>query len=959
MMLDEQKSVSGSSGRAGASHVSFGHGMSVELLMDLDRIKRQFEESPEDNKFNFSPKGYSLPHASCLQDDPSILNFYLEKGLDPNTVTRNQQAQSLLQTACFGQKIEIIKRLFQETSLDIHYVDSDNNPAIKMAMRFHNVGILRLFHARWPLSKGPIVKGVQMPSHYYLDMAIALGSVASVVYLIDECGVSFPEGEYASNALMVAVERGYSELVELLFIIPGLNLNAMLKNISTPLMIACERGNLALAKRLVAHGVDPKQDWRGKDRANSPLQSAVVTGQVEVLKWLVEVCGVDVNHEIASFESRGHLSSSSVWRMASTGEAPVVGGEQRKLSVTPLFQAVGNHQLGVIQYLLKREEIQCTHEFIFACIAGYAEAVKLMVKRFPDFLKAKNQLGLTVPEMISVQTNPQHQVFGISVDEAGRREIGAYLVKNHLKTLIEIWSKDPKRPLLALLKHWEPNDKCRALNYACELGKQPLIAALNEGPHSFQDAVQHLHVHTVRYMLSRRQPSDAWLSSLFSGYCVDNASEQIQFCLEHLPIKFPLFLACRVHSVSAVQAILKKDPELLTITEKGRTVFETLGPEDEAIRLYLLDHHLDRLISDGNLHASREYVQALISPVTDLPMVLDRALQLGADQVVEHVLAMADLSECLSWMMTRQKYDGYEHVLRSTRIQSGHIHETLEHILTLRQPKWLNAFIASGRLSLEELLRISLEKDHGWMCKIVCDHPSSEGLMTKDAILQAACQHGASQVVETLLIEYRLNLANPYAGKTPLMVAIEAGHVNVVKCLKAHGADLKNPLSPGGFVSVVQSGRVDLCDYFYRQLLPETQKSVLSTPSDLDKVTPLEMACRSGRMDLFDWVFKRLQDFRLEGWMHSNLSKVFDAAAMGGSWEIMTKLLVGLELIPPSKVSLLVQAARSGQVLMLKNLLHRFHRESADRDTQNQILGAAFDGVESKKSIRIACEGFD
>ena len=112
-----------------------------------------------------------------------------------------------------------------------------------------------------------------------LHLAVSWGAVELARYLIFDRGVDpiVKAGSQNLTALHLAASTGHNEAA--LFLIndvPGVDLNALLSNGATPLMISAASGTLQVVRALVAKGADMNaKDGDGK----TAVAFAVVAGQ--------------------------------------------------------------------------------------------------------------------------------------------------------------------------------------------------------------------------------------------------------------------------------------------------------------------------------------------------------------------------------------------------------------------------------------------------------------------------------------------------------------------------------------------------------------------------------------------------------------------------------------------------------------------------------------------------------
>ena len=91
------------------------------------------------------------------------------------------------------------------------------------------------------------------------------------------------DDELGRTPLVAAIESGHVDVVRWLVALPQTRVDAPCADGSAPLAVACELGDLELARLLVAHGAKPgAANKHGVDA----FFAAAEAGQLEVLRWL-------------------------------------------------------------------------------------------------------------------------------------------------------------------------------------------------------------------------------------------------------------------------------------------------------------------------------------------------------------------------------------------------------------------------------------------------------------------------------------------------------------------------------------------------------------------------------------------------------------------------------------------------------------------------------------------------
>ncbi|XP_063904137.1 uncharacterized protein LOC135123429 [Zophobas morio] len=163
------------------------------------------------------------------------------------------------------------------------------------------------------------------------------------------CGMKFVTAQYAETPLLLACEIGNLKIVHC-FIQSGVEVNRANKNGATPLYVACFHGHDKVVKYLVTVGAEIN---RTDNNGLTPLYIASEMGYEEVVKYLMTV-GADINHatnegwtplHVASFDGHQKIVKYLVTVGADINRANNSG-------LTPLYVASENGNERVVEYLV-------------------------------------------------------------------------------------------------------------------------------------------------------------------------------------------------------------------------------------------------------------------------------------------------------------------------------------------------------------------------------------------------------------------------------------------------------------------------------------------------------------------------------------------------------------------------------------------------------------------------------
>ena len=138
------------------------------------------------------------------------------------------------------------------------------------------------------------------------------GHVETVQYLISQEAEVDKSNVTGTTSLYTASLYGHMAVVELL-ISHGATVDKMCCQSLTALFAAAWKGDVAVVAYLVDHGADWNKAPVDGDRGGwTPLHAASRQNQIEVLKYLMEECGADVNARTAETAWMGNMTPSEI-----------------------------------------------------------------------------------------------------------------------------------------------------------------------------------------------------------------------------------------------------------------------------------------------------------------------------------------------------------------------------------------------------------------------------------------------------------------------------------------------------------------------------------------------------------------------------------------------------------------------------------------------------------------------
>jgi ankyrin repeat protein len=182
----------------------------------------------------------------------------------------------------------IVKWLLEETAVSVDAPDKHGQTPLFVACQNGHIDIAKLLVAH-----RANVNHTRADGPTPLHCACWGGHVAVVQWLLLEAGAQLGSGDVAQakpTPLMLACERGHAYLVRFLIEQQPDLVKQRLTNGTTAVWIACKAGALDIVQFLCEQGADPHA--LGEDDTTTVF-AATVGGHLNVVKYLVEVQGVD------------------------------------------------------------------------------------------------------------------------------------------------------------------------------------------------------------------------------------------------------------------------------------------------------------------------------------------------------------------------------------------------------------------------------------------------------------------------------------------------------------------------------------------------------------------------------------------------------------------------------------------------------------------------------------------
>lgn len=267
----------------------------------------------------------------AIKGDKGLMVYLVEHGAEVGVKDVNEY--TLLHAAALSGNEEVFRYLAEEHNLDIKAVSSTGVSVLSYAVKRGNLNIVKFLVERYKLKLNEqnvtrvtvlhdavesgnleLVKyllGCEVKWHddfrYEKLLHVAVGNKSKdmVVYLVENHGMKLDSKlDFGDTLLHTATRSGSLEVIDYL-ISKGLNVNAKNEFDVTPLGEALECGRIDIVKHLVACGADV---YTIAESGRSMLHHGVVSGDKEVVQYLVEKHGFEVNTKTNYGESVLHLA---------------------------------------------------------------------------------------------------------------------------------------------------------------------------------------------------------------------------------------------------------------------------------------------------------------------------------------------------------------------------------------------------------------------------------------------------------------------------------------------------------------------------------------------------------------------------------------------------------------------------------------------------------------------------
>lgn len=247
------------------------------------------QKSLESNPLNEERR---LIYCAVQSEEPSMLDYFLKRGLDPNNVDEKTRMTPLF-LAIEKASLESVKLLINhganlkivKTSFDNFSNETDGYSVLHFAAKCNIVEIFLLL-----LENGAVINALDRKKQNPLHIATERENLAVINGILNsDCDISqlFIPDFKGMTPLHIAVYNDNKNLVKL-FLRHGVSVNLKTRGQLTPLHIAARKGLLPMVELLLKFRAKPCVS--GSIDLETPLFYASLSGNLEIVKILYQLC---------------------------------------------------------------------------------------------------------------------------------------------------------------------------------------------------------------------------------------------------------------------------------------------------------------------------------------------------------------------------------------------------------------------------------------------------------------------------------------------------------------------------------------------------------------------------------------------------------------------------------------------------------------------------------------------
>lgn len=305
--------------------------------------------------------------SAARSENLELIQFLIDNGATVHESSNKQGGESTfpLIAACEQGSIEIVKFFVEQYGADpLQHTEttclSFGHSSLTMACVGGHLDLVRYF-----VTERCVAVRAEGRNGVALVFAAQSGNTELVQFLMDEGAVVDEMGpsdqihwRHETTALLTACDAGHIGVIRLLVERYSADVSLRVENMCrthSALSMACLRGHLDIVRFLVT---EQHVSVRPKERRGEALVNAACSSNVELIRFLIDVCGARVDEGYSKYEIYGPKEPPIVWACES-GQLEVVrllithyGASLRTWGITALCAACKHGHLDVVQALV-------------------------------------------------------------------------------------------------------------------------------------------------------------------------------------------------------------------------------------------------------------------------------------------------------------------------------------------------------------------------------------------------------------------------------------------------------------------------------------------------------------------------------------------------------------------------------------------------------------------------------
>ncbi|CAC5382726.1 unnamed protein product [Mytilus coruscus] len=910
----------------------------------IDVVKELLQHSADVNKCNNNDA--SPLYIASHEGHADVVTELLQHSADVNKCRNNGTPP--LQIACYNNRIEVVHELLQCKDIDIDCCDDAGCSSLYKASKKGHVDVVKEL-----LQHSADYNKCNNRGTPPLQIACYNNRIEVVRILLQCKDIDIDRCDNAGcSSLYKASQKGHVDVVKEL-LQHSADVNKCNNNDASPLYRASHEGHVNVVTELLQHSADVN---KCRNDGTPPLQIACYYNRIEVVRVLLQCDDIDI-------DLCDNDGCSSLYNASQKGHVDVVKellqhsadvNKCKNNDASPLYIASQDGQVNVVKKLLQHsaDVNKCRNDgtppLQIACYNKRIEVVRVLLQCKDIDIDRCDDAGCS-----SLYKASQKGHVDV-VKELLQHSADVNKCNNNDASPLYIASQEGHVDVVKeLIQHSADINKCRndgtpPLQIACYYNRIEVVRVLlqcddididlcdNDGCSSLYNASQKGHVDVVKELLQHSADVNKCKNNDASPLYIASQDGQVNVVKKLLQHSAdvnkcrndgtpPLQIACYNNRIEVVRVLLQcKDIDIDRCDDAGcSSLYKASQKGHVDVVKELLQHSAD-VNKCNNNDASPLYIASQEGHV---------------DVVKELIQHSADINKCNNndaSPLYIASQDGHVNVVTELLQHSAHVNQCSNDDTSPLQIACYNNRI--------EVVRVLLQWDD-----IDIDRYDDAGFSS----LYQASQKGHVDVVKELL-QHSADVNKADVNKcnnndaSPLYIASQKGHVDVAKELIQHSADVNkcnnNDASPLYIAS--QEGYVDVV----KELL---QHSAHVNKCSNMGIYPLDIACYNNRIEVVR-VLLQCKDIDIDLCDNDGCSSLYKASQKGHV-DVVKELLqhsADVNKCNNNDASPLYIASQKGHVNVVTELL----QHSADVNKCNNNDASPLYSASHKGHVNVVTE---